>query len=76
MIINANNGEIVVEGKNNIITNITWTSEERLSELLDYLIRPPAMGGTYHPKPESITAGQIRIRRLSGRLTEYLRNRT
>lgn len=56
MIINANNGEIVVEGKNNIITNISWTSEERLSELLDYLIRPPAMGGTYHPKPESMQA--------------------
>ena len=56
MIINANNGEIIVEGKNNVIEKVTWSSKEHLTEFLDYLIRPPSLGGTYYPEPDSMQA--------------------
>ncbi|MBR6088343.1 MAG: hypothetical protein IKP86_00320 [Anaerolineaceae bacterium] len=64
MVINANNGEIVVEGNNNIITNITWSSEEHLSEFLDYLYSPPPLCGTFYPEPETMQAAYAGLLRL------------
>lgn len=68
----ANNGEIIVEGKDNIITNVRWSSEEHLSDFIMGLYHPRAIAGTYYPEPGTMEAAraslfQVFYNRLEGK---------
>ena len=52
--INANDGEIIIKGTKNYILMIKGNDKQKIKELLSMLRLPPAMGGTYYPKPYSL----------------------
>lgn len=54
----ANDGEIIVEGKDNIISNVKWTSEEHLSDFIMRLYHPIPTAGTYIPDPGTMEAAR------------------
>ena len=54
----ANNGEIIVEGKDNKITNIKWVNEDHLSDFIMRLYHPFPVAGTYIPEPGTMEAAR------------------
>ena len=52
----ANDGEIIVEGKDNKITNIKWANEDHLSDFITGLYHPRAIAGTYYPESGTMEA--------------------